>query len=85
MDLMADCEWLCIQYPLHLLNLASVRDFEAKIEKDEALRELDPRRFRANIIRKYCVYRRGCDGILPDLASRTLFYQVEPYLLLHHD
>ncbi|KAK4151259.1 hypothetical protein C8A00DRAFT_17311 [Chaetomidium leptoderma] len=37
-------------YPLHLLNLTSVRDFEDKIDKDEALRELDPRRFRANII-----------------------------------
>ncbi|KAK4039044.1 hypothetical protein C8A01DRAFT_16931 [Parachaetomium inaequale] len=37
-------------YPLHLLNLTSVRDFDAKIDKDEALRELDPRRFRANII-----------------------------------
>ncbi|KAH6856605.1 hypothetical protein B0I37DRAFT_367910 [Chaetomium sp. MPI-CAGE-AT-0009] len=37
-------------YPLHLLNLTSVRDFDAKIEKDEELRELDPRRFRANII-----------------------------------
>ncbi|KAJ4300350.1 hypothetical protein N0V88_003023 [Collariella sp. IMI 366227] len=37
-------------YPLHLLNLASVRDFDAKIDKDEELRDLDPRRFRANII-----------------------------------
>ncbi|KAK4126189.1 hypothetical protein N657DRAFT_642977 [Parathielavia appendiculata] len=37
-------------YPLHLLNLASVRDFDAKIEKDKALPVLDPRRFRANII-----------------------------------
>ncbi|KAL1842889.1 hypothetical protein VTJ49DRAFT_3906 [Mycothermus thermophilus] len=37
-------------YPLHMLNLTSVRDFEAKIEKDDDFRELDPRRFRANII-----------------------------------
>ncbi|KAL2267631.1 hypothetical protein VTJ83DRAFT_4908 [Remersonia thermophila] len=37
-------------YPLHLLNLTSVWDFEAKIDKDDDLRELDPRRFRANII-----------------------------------
>ncbi|KAK4165900.1 molybdenum cofactor sulfurase [Cladorrhinum sp. PSN259] len=36
-------------YPLHLLNLSSVRDFGAKIENDE-FRDLDPRRFRANII-----------------------------------
>ena len=39
-----------MQYPLHLLNLSSVRDFDAKIDKDEALRVLDPRRFRANFI-----------------------------------
>ena len=39
-----------VQYPLHLLNLTSVRDFDAKIVKDDALRVLDPRRFRANII-----------------------------------
>ncbi|AEO55293.1 hypothetical protein MYCTH_2298973 [Thermothelomyces thermophilus ATCC 42464] len=37
-------------YPLHLLNLASVRDLDAKVDKDEDFRELDPRRFRANII-----------------------------------
>ncbi|KAK4237298.1 hypothetical protein C8A03DRAFT_44832 [Achaetomium macrosporum] len=37
-------------YPLHLLNLTSVRDFDAKIDKDETLPALDPRRFRANII-----------------------------------
>ncbi|KAK4231401.1 molybdenum cofactor sulfurase [Podospora fimiseda] len=36
-------------YPLHLLNLSSVRDFGAKIESEE-FRDLDPRRFRANII-----------------------------------
>jgi uncharacterized protein YcbX len=39
-----------VQYPLHLLNLASLRDFETKVKKDDDLRELDPRRFRANII-----------------------------------
>ncbi|AEO66876.1 uncharacterized protein THITE_2115383 [Thermothielavioides terrestris NRRL 8126] len=37
-------------YPLHLLNLASVRHFDTKIDKDETLPVLDPRRFRANII-----------------------------------
>ncbi|KAL2159969.1 hypothetical protein VTH06DRAFT_2102 [Thermothelomyces fergusii] len=37
-------------YPLHLLNLASVRDLDTKIDKDDGFRELDPRRFRANII-----------------------------------
>ncbi|KAK4103657.1 hypothetical protein N658DRAFT_467065 [Parathielavia hyrcaniae] len=37
-------------YPLHLLNLTSLRDFDAEVEKDKALRVLDPRRFRANII-----------------------------------
>ncbi|KAK1759452.1 molybdenum cofactor sulfurase [Echria macrotheca] len=37
-------------YPLHLLNLSSVRDLEAKLEKDDDLRQLDPGRFRANII-----------------------------------
>ncbi|KAK3990108.1 molybdenum cofactor sulfurase [Cladorrhinum sp. PSN332] len=36
-------------YPLHLLNLSSVRDFGAKIEIDD-FQDLDPRRFRANII-----------------------------------
>ncbi|KAK4463700.1 molybdenum cofactor sulfurase [Cladorrhinum samala] len=37
-------------YPLHLLNLSSVRDFGAKIENDDFRGGLDPRRFRANII-----------------------------------
>ncbi|KAK3688579.1 hypothetical protein B0T22DRAFT_379514 [Podospora appendiculata] len=37
-------------YPLHLLNMSSVRDLETKIEKDDKLTVLDPRRFRANII-----------------------------------
>ncbi|KAK1831376.1 putative molybdenum ion binding protein [Podospora conica] len=37
-------------YPLHLLNLSSVRDLESKIPKDDDLRHLDPRRFRANLI-----------------------------------
>ncbi|KAK0735761.1 hypothetical protein B0T21DRAFT_313042 [Apiosordaria backusii] len=39
-------------YPLHLLNLPSVRDFGAKIvTKDDSFRgDLDARRFRANII-----------------------------------
>ncbi|ROW05228.1 hypothetical protein VSDG_00418 [Cytospora chrysosperma] len=36
-------------YPVHILSLASVRDLESKVPKDEVLHELDPRRFRANI------------------------------------
>ncbi|KAK5660222.1 hypothetical protein OQA88_12756 [Cercophora sp. LCS_1] len=47
---------LYLGYPLHLLSLSSVRDFDAKINKDNILRELDPRRFRANII---------VDGVAP--------------------
>lgn len=39
-----------VQYPLHLLSLSSVRDLDAKIDKDEGLRVLDPGRFRANMI-----------------------------------
>ena len=38
------------QYPLHLLNLSSVRDLESKVPKDESLRDLEAQRFRANII-----------------------------------
>ncbi|KAK0715742.1 hypothetical protein B0H67DRAFT_487607 [Lasiosphaeris hirsuta] len=37
-------------YPLHLLNLPSVRDLDAKIDRDNEFHHLDPRRFRANII-----------------------------------
>ncbi|RCI09798.1 hypothetical protein L249_4032 [Ophiocordyceps polyrhachis-furcata BCC 54312] len=37
-------------YPLHLLNLNSIRDLESKIQKDESIRRLDARRFRGNII-----------------------------------
>ncbi|KAL7950304.1 hypothetical protein V8C42DRAFT_195410 [Trichoderma barbatum] len=37
-------------YPLHLLNLASVRALESKVQKDENLEFLDARRFRPNII-----------------------------------
>ena len=48
-----------MQYPLHLLNLTSVRDFDAKIDKDEALSVLDPRRFRANIIGGSLLTLRG--------------------------
>ncbi|KAK2067611.1 hypothetical protein P8C59_001334 [Phyllachora maydis] len=43
---------VCFQdaYPLHLLNLSSVRDLEEKVPKDETLQELDPVRFRPNIV-----------------------------------
>ena len=45
------------QYPLHLLNLSSVEDLDTKItDKDDTLRSLDPRRFRANIIGQYLVF-----------------------------
>ncbi|KAL1879358.1 hypothetical protein VTK73DRAFT_7089 [Phialemonium thermophilum] len=37
-------------YPLHMLNLASVRDLDSKIAKDKKIPSLDPRRFRPNII-----------------------------------
>ncbi|CCC06848.1 hypothetical protein SMACR_00875 [Sordaria macrospora] len=37
-------------YPVHMLNLSSVQDFDAKIDKDDNLKSLDPLRFRANII-----------------------------------
>lgn len=36
-------------YPVHVMNLASVRDLEEKVAKDRDLVELTPRRFRANI------------------------------------
>ena len=35
-----------------MLNLSSVQDFDAKIDKDDNLKSLDPLRFRANIIGK---------------------------------
>ncbi|KAK3487724.1 uncharacterized protein B0T23DRAFT_213049 [Neurospora hispaniola] len=37
-------------YPVHMLNLSSVQDLDAKINKDDSLKSLDPLRFRANII-----------------------------------
>ncbi|KJZ79891.1 hypothetical protein HIM_00605 [Hirsutella minnesotensis 3608] len=37
-------------YPVHLLNLTSVRDLESKLQKDAAIQRLDVRRFRGNII-----------------------------------
>ncbi|PHH88217.1 hypothetical protein CDD83_7808 [Cordyceps sp. RAO-2017] len=37
-------------YPLHMLNLASIRDLESKIQKDQAIQRLDARRFRGNIV-----------------------------------
>jgi uncharacterized protein YcbX len=40
-------------YPLHLINVSSVKDLEGKIGKVEGLEELDVRRFRANIIGEY--------------------------------
>lgn len=37
-------------YPLHMINLTSVKDFESKVGLDKDLPELDVRRFRANVI-----------------------------------
>ncbi|KAI0506429.1 hypothetical protein F5B22DRAFT_623510 [Xylaria bambusicola] len=37
-------------YPLHMLTLGSVQQFSKEVPKDEELKELDVRRFRANII-----------------------------------
>ncbi|KAJ4422284.1 hypothetical protein N0V82_003039 [Gnomoniopsis sp. IMI 355080] len=37
------------KYPVHIMNLASVRDLDSKVTKDKDLEELSPRRFRANI------------------------------------
>lgn len=40
-------------YPVHVMNLASVRDLEGRVAKDRNLEELNPRRFRANIFGAY--------------------------------
>ncbi|KAI1776839.1 hypothetical protein F4818DRAFT_360614 [Hypoxylon cercidicola] len=37
-------------YPLHLMNLSSVREFSSEVPKDDNLKELDVLRFRPNII-----------------------------------
>lgn len=36
-------------YPLHVLGLSSVHDLETQVKKDADLRDLDPKRFRANV------------------------------------
>lgn len=54
-------------YPVHILSLASVRDLESKVPKDEVLHELDPRRFRANI------YVTGCPAYDEDSWKRVQF------------
>lgn len=43
------------KYPVHIMNLASVRDLESKVTKDQDLEELSPRRFRANIFGEFLV------------------------------
>jgi uncharacterized protein YcbX len=40
------------QYPLHMINLPSLQDFNEKVPKDEDLQDLDVLRFRPNIIRR---------------------------------
>ncbi|EFQ27776.1 MOSC domain-containing protein [Colletotrichum graminicola] len=37
-------------YPLHLVNMSSLHDFDAQVPKDKDLQHLDVRRFRSNII-----------------------------------
>ncbi|KAF4773857.1 MOSC domain-containing protein [Colletotrichum scovillei] len=37
-------------YPLHIMNISSLQDFDAKVPKDDELKHLDVRRFRSNII-----------------------------------
>ncbi|EQB57013.1 MOSC domain-containing protein [Colletotrichum gloeosporioides Cg-14] len=37
-------------YPLHLMNLSSLQQFDSEVPKDEELTQLDVRRFRSNII-----------------------------------
>lgn len=37
-------------YPLHMVTVESLRDFESKVKLDAEMRELDVRRFRANVI-----------------------------------
>lgn len=37
-------------YPIHLLNLSSIRALESLMQKDESIQTLDARRFRGNII-----------------------------------
>ncbi|KAI1083521.1 MOSC domain-containing protein [Whalleya microplaca] len=37
-------------YPLHLMNLSSVREFSSEVPKDDSLKQLDVLRFRPNII-----------------------------------
>lgn len=38
------------QYPIHLMNLSSLQEFDSEVPKDEELTQLDVRRFRSNII-----------------------------------
>ncbi|KAL0944366.1 mosc domain-containing protein [Colletotrichum truncatum] len=37
-------------YPLHLMNLSSLSEFDSQVPKDDDLKQLDVRRFRSNII-----------------------------------
>ncbi|KAH8160400.1 hypothetical protein CIB48_g7847 [Xylaria polymorpha] len=39
-----------VQYPLHVITLNSLQKFSEEVPKDDQLKELDVRRFRANII-----------------------------------
>lgn len=37
-------------YPLHLINLSSIQEFSKEVPKDQDMKQLDVRRFRANLI-----------------------------------
>lgn len=38
------------QYPLHLISLGSLQEFDSQVPKDEELKQVDVQRFRANLI-----------------------------------
>lgn len=61
------------QYPVNIMNLASVRDVESKIRKDVDLQTLSPRRFRANIFSMSSSFL-----LLPRYPSLTLLHSNRP-------
>jgi len=52
-----------VQYPLNLINLASVQDFDTLVPKDEDLKVVDVHRFRPNIISQSRKCRRSILGL----------------------
>lgn len=59
-----------VQYPLNLVNLASVQEFDTLVPKDEDLKAVDVHRFRPNIISQSRKYRRW---ILALHVTNTLY------------